>query len=632
MEDSVKSRTELWQCMLEDSGIRCSVSTSDLSRDLIRVKDRVRHEGESFFTLTLPSFGKDFEQALRNEEIDDELFSGWRRQAPKGRVRKTPNFLGALLDRVFDSETGVILDEPCIDSVQAIRQLTLAFGKLKELCDPDKVGVAYGQYIETDQEIHEHLEKMWADPQTDVMQIVSNLRQVVRVVFGQVLTEMDLRIHNYDLVPKHGPGATADRKLGNQKYDQTEWPARMEQLFPFLEYAVPSRDLHFLEGVTFLGLSEERPVKLVAVPKNAKTPRLIAEEPTCMQYMQQAVSKELVRLLESDNLAGMENFSSFLVGFSEQWPNQAMAQIGSEDGSLATLDLSEASDRVPNWLVEEIFEDFPWFSEALQVTRSTHADVPGLGQIPLSKFASMGSAMTFPIEAMVFSAIAVKAVLHGSLADMTPVAPQEVSSLRDKVRVYGDDIIVPTDSAVAVIRSLEAIGFKVNRSKSFWTGKFRESCGKEFFAGEDVSIVRFRRDLPARRPPRDRDATDLISTVATRNLLYEAGWWGTVRVIDEELEVLLEGDFPFVAPDSPILGRRSFLYEYDTHKWDSATQSPRVRGFVQRSRIPRNEAREYAALLKCLLNSGDANSPSDHLLRSGRPRVVSIKRAMARPY
>lgn len=620
----MKSRTELWHCLLEDSGRRCSVSTSDLSRDLIRVQERVKHEGETFFTLTLPSFGRDFESALREGRIDDELFPGWRRKAPKGAVRKTPNFLGSLLDRVFDSETGVLLDSPCADSVQAIRQLTLAFGKLKELCTPEKVGAAYGQYIETDQEIHNHLERLWDSE--DVLLIVQNLQQVVRTVFGEALTVLDRKIWNYELMPKHGPGATADRLMGNQKYDQVEWPARMEQLFPFLEYATPSRDLRFLEGVTFLDLPDERAVKITPVPKSAKTPRLIAEEPTCMQYMQQAVSRELVAELERADL------SSFLVGFTEQWPNQAMAQIGSEDGSLATLDLSEASDRVPNWLVEELFLDFPWFSEALQVTRSRNADVPGLGLIPLSKFASMGSALTFPIEAMVFAAIAVKTVIHGNLTDSMPVTHADVARLRDQVRVYGDDIIVPVDSAVAVIRGLETLGFKVNRNKSFWTGLFRESCGKEYFGGDDVSIVRFRRDVPTRRPPRDRDATDLISTVATRNQLYEAGYWVTVRALDEILEKLLDGDYPFVEEDSAILGRRSFLHGYDVHGVSADEQSPRVRGYVQRARIPRNEAKEYAALLKCLLNSGDANLTSDHLLRSGRPRVVSIKRAMARPY
>jgi hypothetical protein len=476
------------------------------------------------------------------------------------------------------------------------------------------------------------LHEIWSDPDVDVLTIVDNLKQVVRVIFGDALLVLDRTIWDYDVKPKHGPGATADRKLGNQKYDQTEWPARMESLFPFLEYAVPSRSIEFLDGVTFLDLENERPVKLVAVPKNAKTPRLIAEEPTCMQYMQQAVSSELTTLLERETVAGRYNPASFLLGFSEQWPNQAMAQIGSEDGSLATLDLSEASDRVPNWLVEELFLDYPWFSEALQVTRSTHADVPGFGKLALSKFASMGSAMTFPIEAMVFTAIVVKAVLHGTLTDRTPVSLEEVVNLKDTVRVYGDDIIVPVDSAVASIRALELLGFKVNRNKSFWTGLFRESCGKEFFAGSDVSIVRFRRDLPTKKPPRDRDATDLISTVATRNLFYEAGWWQTVRVLDEVLETLLNGEYPYVGEDSPILGRRSYLVGYDIHSIDPDTQSPRVRGFVQRARIPHNEALEYAALMKCLLINGDANSQSDHLSRSGRPRVVSIKRAMARPY
>lgn len=627
----MKSRTELWQCLLADAGRRCSVSTSELDRDVKRVIDRAAHEGDRFFTVALPAFGKDFEQALRRGEIDSDLFRGWSRKGSPKVHRETPVFLGSLIDRVFDSETGWILSEPCADSVQAIRQLTLAFGKLKELCPPEKIQAEYRNYLRTDEELHAHCEKFWEDG-SKALQILENLQQTVRVLFGTPLSALDSDIWSFDVMPKHGPGATADRKMGNQKYDQHEWPVRMEQLFPFLEYAVPTRDPSFLEGVEFLPYEDERPVKLTAVPKDANRPRLIAEEPTCMQYMQQAVSRRLTKYLQSERIRGTRNYCYELLGFEHQWPNQAMAQIGSEDGSLATLDLSEASDRVPNWLVDELFADFPWFCEALSVTRSRRVSIPDLGEFDLSKFASMGSALTFPVEAMVFLTIVVKTVLSGSVEDVRPVDPNQVLRLRDRVRIYGDDIIVPVDSAEAVVHSLETLGFKVNVNKSFWTGQFRESCGKEYFAGEDVSIVRFRRALPTRPPLPHRDATDVVTTVATRNQFYEAGYWATAACLDEVLEKVLKGAYPFVGPDSPVLGRRSFLHGYDTHGVSSDLQSPLVRGFVERSKPPANAAENYAALLKCLLINGDANTESDHLLRSGRPRVVSIKRGMARPY
>jgi len=104
-----------------------------------------------------------------------------------------------------------------------------------------------------------------------------------------------------------------------------------------------------------LSPQEELPTRLVAVPKTQATPRLIAEEPTVMQYIQQAIMQSLVPEIESNLISG-----SF-TGFTDQAPNQLLARKGSEDGSLATLDLSEASDRVANWLVEELFGDFPNF-------------------------------------------------------------------------------------------------------------------------------------------------------------------------------------------------------------------------------------------------------------------------------
>jgi hypothetical protein len=54
----MKSLVPLWQKMAEELAIWCRTSTV---RDSKRVADRVSDEGESFFTITLPSFGKSFE-------------------------------------------------------------------------------------------------------------------------------------------------------------------------------------------------------------------------------------------------------------------------------------------------------------------------------------------------------------------------------------------------------------------------------------------------------------------------------------------------------------------------------------------------------------------------------------------
>ena len=442
-------------------------------------------------------------------------------------------------------------------------------------------------------------------------------------MFGPSLTFLDSLVESGDVVPKHGGGATADRRIGNEKWVFPEWTDRLEHLFPYVEYALPSHS-YWEESlsVRFLSLPEERPAKMVAVPKTRSTPRLIAEEPTCMQYMQQSLARPLMDSIEACNTA------KFFTGFSEQWPNQAMAQIGSEDGTLATLDLSEASDRVGNWMVEVFFEDFPWFLEAVQATRSQSIQLPSGEVFQLRKFASMGSAMTFPIEAIVFTAIVIEAVLR---SQEKPLTRRSIRSLRDVVRVYGDDIIVPVDSTETVIGSLEAFGLKVNRHKSFWNGEFRESCGKEYWKGMDVSITRFRKATPRSR----RDVENIVSWVATRNLFSDdLVWPNTVRTLDETLEGLL-GFFPWIRPESVLLGRTrpDRLYQVDGTKTGTSTQSPYAKGWVVREVLRKQPLDGHAALLKCLLSTiGMQDVDEKHLQRGGRPIDACIHLSKAQPF
>lgn len=449
------------------------------------------------------------------------------------------------------------------------------------------------------------------------------------VGFGDAFSRVDRKIYEGELFPKHGPGATADARKGNKKWVFDEWTERLESLFPFTEYCLPNFsweadfDPHHTDTpreVKHLKPSEERPSKLSAVPKTPTTPRLIASEPTCMQYMQQAIRIPLVHALEESAISPM-------IGFTRQEPNRWLARIGSEDRSLATLDLSEASDRVGNWIVEELFENFPFISEALQATRSRSIRLPSGEVIPLRKFAPMGSALTFPVEAIVFLAITLEAVLRSQGHRITR---RSLLALCDQVRVYGDDIIVPVDSTDTVIESLELFGFKVNRRKSFWNGWFRESCGEEFWYGHDVSIVRSRRALPQSQ----RDAQEIISLVEMRNQLAksEVSFETSIELIDNHVIGLL-GYYPWVLESSPLLGRvhPSGLYQVD--KMHGKLHSPLTRGFVKTAKIPKNPLDDMPALLKCLSTTiGVEDVDVRHLKRSGRPPSVSIKKVMAQPF
>jgi len=655
----MKSRSDIWLCALEELGEHCSVSTA---RDAQTFARRLSREGDEFLTLTLPSFGKELERALASESIPTGSFAGWSRRrgkvvltphdasAQKRATRGLPEFLGGFLDLVFTDELSVGVSnlqmevdqldlaprirfpageegvERMADAIAAVRQLTLMFSKEKVQCTVPRQDAALADYVKTDQ--------MLCDPLNDSRASIlfegkrlDRVRKVISIVFGDALSATDLAIYDEKLTPGHGPGATADGLKGNQKWTLPTWHDRLEYQFPYGVYGIPNYGYTWRYAeVKHLAPLDEPPVKVKLVPKTQRSPRLIAVEPTCMQYVQQAITRTLVPLLEVPLLNRQVNLSSWFVGFTDQTPNNNMACIGSEDGSLATLDLSEASDRIANWLVEDLFADFPHFLEGIQACRSTRAMLPSGQVIDLQKFASMGSALTFPIEAIVFCAVVLERVLR---AQDKPISRRSIKALRDMVRVYGDDILVPNDTAETVADGLETLGFKVNRGKSFWTGKFRESCGKEFWNGRDVSIVKFRTALPASQ----RDAPEIISTVSTRNQLYMAGMWKTAAMLDGDLDRLLKGFYPIVTASSPVLGRVDNSIPYEIHGWDSSTQSPFVRGYVDHSKTPYNGIDEEHALMKCLIESiGEPNVDDEHLKRSGRPRVVSIKLVKARPF
>jgi len=684
----MKNRFELWHCALDELSAACAVSTTF---DVNTVRGRMKHEGDAFFDIALPKFGKDFERALAHSAVVEGLFVGWAKDASvtpftevhvSSRVtsflqslpphsdiaaaleaydgeqsfprkwdevrgcfsdelatRALPSFLGGFLRLVFDPATGLLIHtdpesddgsfDLQVDAVRAIRQLTLMFGKVEQECSPARKSAALKQYVETDRQIEEALERLTSRPDFFNRDILP-LKKTFMTVFGDVFTRLDQLIFDHELVPRHGPGATADKKKGNQKFRQVEWTERLEGLFPYGEYVLPNwRHAYALGDVHWRSPEDERPTKVTLVPKTASTPRVIAEEPTCMQWLQQMLGRMTTHLSESARIHpnSRENHAFGFVGFSEQWPNQAMAQIGSEDGSLATLDLSEASDRVPNWLVEELLEPWPHVNEAFQVTRSLRADVPEQGVITLRKYASMGSALTFPVEAIVFATVVLAAM---SEFDGKPGSWATIKSYRDRVRVYGDDIIVPTTHAVTVMRSLEFYGFKVNSAKSFWTGGFRESCGKEYYRGQDVSIVKFRRMLPQSL----RDVDEIISTVSTRNLLFQAGYKDLVAMVDDVLEVALEGHFPYVSPTSPVLGRFAPNGLYEVQGIDGKLHAPFVRGYVESSKSPKNGLDGWQALRKCITLDYGEESPIEetHLARSGRPRASRIKLVDGRPF
>lgn len=210
--------------------------------------------------------------------------------------------------------------------------------------------------------------------------------------------------------------------------------------------------------------------KLTTVPKNAKTDRVIAIEPDLNMFFQKGIGGVIRRRL---NRVG-------LLWPDAQERNSALARVGSVDGSVSTIDLSSASDTVSLELVRSLLP-VDWV-EAIEHCRSPRCVLPSGEVILLEKVSSMGNGFTFELETLVFWSLArAVAELHGG-SDR-------------RLLVYGDDIIVPTDVAHPLIDLLMAVGFSVNSKKTFVDGPFRESCGKHWFNGTDVTPFYFRKPI-----------------------------------------------------------------------------------------------------------------------------------------
>jgi len=600
----MKSLISLWNILAGELASRCSTSTT---MDIKTVQGRSKHEGMSFLTITLPSFGKDFQYCLDQGMVTPESFLSFRKTGSC-----LPSFLRGFTELVFDLNTGILRDDYDIEAIYAVRQLTLLFSKMVLPCTPEREHEAMKQYVSCDKEV-EYAESMLADSD------VSEFARMGRLLFGNALTKVDRDIFNGDVIPKHGPGAVADRLTSNGKYLSRYWTRRLEEVFHVGDFLSPSPPLDekWYDEFDHLEPGAELPSRVISVPKTQKTPRIIAIEPSSVQYVQQGILESLTAGIAS-------TIASDFISSESQEPNQLLAQEGSK-GPLATLDLSEASDRVSLRLVKALTSHNPLTQRAVLACRSQRADVPGFGVISLSKFASMGSALCFPFEAMVFATIIFLAIEREQGYQFTNES--ELLPFVGRVRVYGDDIVVPVEYVHTVVDLLEHFGARVNRRKSFWIGRFRESCGKEYYDGHDVSIVKVRRVFPSHR----QHVAETVSLVSLRNQFYEFGCWRVCEWLDPSLERLL-GVFPCVESTSSALGRVSFL-GYLTEKEHEELHVPLVKACVQVSRSPKDPLDGHAALLKFFLKRGQSpRYDEEHLERAGRPRTAYIKTRWVTPY
>lgn len=487
-----------------------TITSIAIERDFRAIESRVENEGMSFLTITLPQLDDALLTGLSQGRLTPLMFNGFK---PFKRGGSLPALLSGFFRRVFDAD-GFLKSDPCIDSIDAIRQVSRLYKKVELPCTDTRVKQAFERFKDNEKRVNEYRYGSFSnDP-------------LWNVVCSYLWSDLELRASEIYCSPGvFGSGATAERYRFHERFHVRQWPTRGERLFPS-SYHTSHRedDRETFESIQFLKGREERPVRVVTVPKTLKTPRIIAVEPSYAMLRQQSIWRYLKQYLEGPNFP----FES--IRFSDQSENRRLACSGSIDGRLSTIDLSDASDLVGFPLVSSVFKHAPTFLRMISGARTNRAELPSGEILTLRKFASMGSALCFPIESMVFFTIALTSLLRQS--GKRP-SRGNLIALSKEISVYGDDIIVPAHMAVGVMEDLEAKGLKVNHNKSFSTGFFRESCGGDYYKGLEVTPIYVRRleDDSSKR----LDSSDIAAYISLSNQFYMKGLWHVSQYIRDYL-------------------------------------------------------------------------------------------------
>ena len=577
-----------------------------------KIRKRLSTEGIGFLTKTLPHLRKSLDQALTGQVALDPL----RFERIKGT--QLPKLFGELFQRVFDND-GWIIPDPCVTSIRLLRQVTDLFYKyelpydkkleeetvndfkivdgllpeppaidsilqglpggplldngpkecitdgrpLVSQVEPDNRGGGSGcdAYCINSGDRHYPLGKCSttcvrgpAGCQSEVNQRTDATNSPYgevgapdpKVIIDSAKRLLKRLLCNFDpqsITPRHGPGVVSTGEKPHEKMRFSRFYKNLDSVYPYAEYFYSGVN-HLVDEMDGLFRLEDRSwsqAKVCLVPKDSRGPRLISCEPLEIQWIQQGLSRALVRHIEAHTL------TRGYVNFTDQTINQRLALTASKSGELATLDLKEASDRVSLRLVCELFPEH--LIPALVATRSSFTLLPSGESLPLRKFAPMGSSLCFPIMALTIWAITTACLMRKD-------SYSDPKRFRGRVFVYGDDLIIKTTDVADVINALESVDLKVNKTKSFYTGFFRESCGVDAYKGVEVQPVRIKTVWRS-----DRDASTYASWVSYSNSLWMRGFCSTANHIARELEKIYgsiphKGTFPHLP--SEVL-----------HKWSS---------------------------------------------------------------
>lgn len=477
---------ELLVHVLYDTAMALHLPLSSFDRDIASLRRRSLIEGESFLTRRLPVLAKALDRALATDKpfVLPPFFAG-----RKYGNTVLPEFCWPLWRLIFKRD-GMVRDcdlddldhrdafwapqkglssERQIVAVRALRQILYLAYKLEGSCTDKDNEKVLTNFVNTDSNLPAEWDEVSLTPKTN------RALESARLVIWYCVK----RGNPLDIIPGHGPGAVATGEKPWEKYNFSRFYEKLDRVFGYPDYFFLSYS-HLCDALESLESMETCTIataKVVLVPKDSRGPRLISMEPLEYQWIQQGLMRKLVKILESPNQP-----SAGFVNFTSQEINRSHARDASINQEYDTLDLKDASDRVSLWLVRRLFP-YDWYT-ALCASRTDQTLLPNGSCITLKKFAPMGSACCFPVEALVFWALAV-----GSLIDV--VSSKQLSCLPD-VYVYGDDIVTRKGDYEIIAPVFNELNLIFNEDKCCTGRFFRESCGYDAFKGANVVPLRLK--------------------------------------------------------------------------------------------------------------------------------------------
>ena len=567
----------LYSAILRDYTRLFPSHVGDTSKDYSKLKSHLESMGVPVILEHLPAIRKHLDQCLDSGLAS---VSGLPLSRGNSKTPHIPRLFGGIWSEIFDPVSGYLKDDIDPEHVRFLRML-LSVSKRAKVEPPKKrLYAAIQEFYDVDETLP-HPSPFWGGVsgahrscigsgytrrplddegprqyllfgegeeafQPDLIfpgkQVPARIRDGIQRVADQVSFVIGDFVAN-DWSFKHGPGAVANRRWDEYKYSFHGWSDVLDTVFPYSEFGRSARLVRDDCHDTLRTVDYHLPAaKLSAVPKDFKGPRLIASEPVENQWCQQSIKEFLYHRVQ-------HTFLGNSIDFHDQSKSQVAAIRASLVGDMCTMDLSAASDRISCDLVEALFRANTPLLNAFRAVRTqfltTNEDSKAPRVHRLRKFSTMGSALTFPVQSLVFYCIVVGVGLSLSNA---ATSQRSIRRLGRLVRIFGDDLIFPVDWEPHVRNALVAFGLKVNTSKTFIGNNFRESCGADGFRGADVTPTYIGLPCVTTQPETVESHVEVLKN------LYSTVFPNTFAYFESTIPEQVRKLLPMVSRQSPVLG------------------------------------------------------------------------------